>query len=1014
MTLKIELLGKPRFIVDDTDVTARLLIKAQALLAYLAVTGETHSRIALAGLLWADVPETKAKNSLRVTLSNLRKLLPDHLTVTHLTLAFNQDSDFILDLDQFKRYLAAQQWRPMSLLYRGNFLDDFYVDGAPDFEEWQMARQAYWKEVAIDALVEAGNQLLVSRDYPAAAEVLQRCLLIEPWHEEAHRQLMISYSRLGEFNRALAQYETCRQLLSEEFGVPPMPETQDTYERIRAARQSRPAVLPPGDLPFVGREEELAEIGRLLLNPECRLISIIGLGGSGKTRLAVEAARRANREQALEFVNGVAFISLADVADGNMLPTLIFEALGMTRAGQRWPEDALLNFLRNKEMLLILDNFEDQQDGGRLLLKVMREASGITLLVTGREPLEIGGEWRIDLSGLPYPSSDTEGRPLEEFAAVQLFLEAARQVKNSFQITADNQEALLRLCAMVEGMPLALRLAAPWLAVAGLPQIVEQIHNSIDILASRMSAVPERQRSLRAIFEYSWQRLAQSEQAVLSRLSIFRGGCTFLAAQTVAGASLEDLSALVNRSLLRFTEKERYVIHGLVRQFAAEKLQELEGEAANIWDKFIAFYADFASQRYTTYLSGGYHEVIDGMLQEHDNIQTAWKYLSGRLSEEEQFSHLIKMVQPLAWFYQRRGRYDEGIALFEETLRQTPFATEANEQPYGQQTIRNARAFIESRLASLYYFRGDYQQSEALLAAALPIFEESGQLDQQAYALNTWSMPTRRRGDYAQAKALANRSLALYREAGHSYGEMQPLNLIAVIAADEGDYALAESTGHQLIDFYSRLNDWPNLARTLSNLANTLIRQNRFQEAKKILEEAYMLAREDNNYFSQIMAGTNLALVARGLGEFSTADQYNRSSLALAREIGNQRWISVNLIAFADNSLAQKRWRTAERYAREALAITHAIDSEQDTLAALSTLAQAWAYQGHVQEAVGILLFVQQQPATVKQDLEKNSRVLDELQAELSENAREMWFEGKSLSEIVEWIEGSKVKSSIE
>ena len=635
MAIRIELLGKPRFHADDIDVTAKLPLKAQALLAYLIMTGEPHTRVSLAGLLWGETTEDKAKNSLRVILANLRKLFPDLIEVTHTTLAINQAAGFKLDTAQFKAAVGAEEWGQLAPLYRGPFLSDSFVEGAPEFEVWQLSQRSYWDELALESLMRGGEALLAGRHYRAAKEMFQKILLLEPWQEDAHRLLMLTYARLGDFNRALAQYETCRTMLLDELDVPPMPETQDLYKRIRAVRQNRPQPLPLSNLTFIGREAELDEIGQLLLHPDRRLITIIGLGGSGKTRLALEAAWQANQEQALEFINGVVFVSLAGVASIKRLPSLLFEAFGLSNAGAN--HQTLLNFLENKELLLLLDNYEDVQDGDSLLKEILQRAPGVTLLVTCRDPLDISAAWRVDIEGLPY-AREEDGRiefaagdqaPPADPPAVQLFLQVAQQINSRFVMDDQNREAVYNLCRLVDGNPLALRLAASWFKVVTPQQVEEQLMENLDLLTTGAKSIPERQQSMRVVLEYSWQRLTPAERIVLSRLTLFRPDFTFEAASSVAAADVHTLSSLVDSSLLTFVPGAqsgtgRYRSHGLVRQFVAEKEIESVTAVNQVWARYVDYYTEIAAAQYARFLDGHYTDVIQTLRPEMGNMQASW------------------------------------------------------------------------------------------------------------------------------------------------------------------------------------------------------------------------------------------------------------------------------------------------------------------------------------------------------------------------------------------------------
>lgn len=363
--LKLTLLGKPQTYLNGELVTAFGTQKAQALFYFLAVTGTVHSRHALAALFWSEDSEENAKNSLRVALSGLRRLIPDHLTITRQTIAFNHESNFTLDIHVFDQQtetklnhtdaLDIQVLEQLIKLYRGDFLEDFHVDDAPFFEEWLLTERVRRRQIAIELLHRLTNHYVTVRAYEQAIRTLKRLLLLEPWDEAAHRTLMETLSRIGDFNAALSQYDQCYQILVDELDVEPMPETTELYRRIQAARAARRHNLPPESTPFIGRAKELEQLIAMVSEPDCRLVTIVGLGGIGKSRLALQAARQICAEQALLFLNGVIYVSLTNIVDAEQATLALADALELKVAGREDPLLRVQKQLENKEILLLLD-----------------------------------------------------------------------------------------------------------------------------------------------------------------------------------------------------------------------------------------------------------------------------------------------------------------------------------------------------------------------------------------------------------------------------------------------------------------------------------------------------------------------------------------------------------------------------------------------------------------------------------------------------------------------------------
>ena len=325
--------------------------------------------------------------------------------------------------------------------------------------------------------------------------------------------------------------------------------------------------LPVQATPFVGRRDELDALATLLNDPNTRLITILAPGGMGKTRLSLEAARM----QVGRYVDGVFFVALAPLSSSGDMVTTIAENIGFSFYGANTPAQQLIDFLRERSMLLVLDNFEHLLDGASLIGDLVQVAPGIRVLTTSRERLNLRGETVYVLRGLAFPPRETPFDVLE-YEAVKLFMQSAHRLRPDFELQAHDLDHLARICRLTAGMPLGIELAAGWVDVLSLEQIAVELQRGLDILETEIRDVPERQRSLRATFGRTWVRLSDEEQRVFMRLSVFRGGFTVDAAQVVADADVRALRRLVNKALVQTAAGDRHDIHELLCQFAAEKL----------------------------------------------------------------------------------------------------------------------------------------------------------------------------------------------------------------------------------------------------------------------------------------------------------------------------------------------------------------------------------------------------------------------------------------------------------
>ena len=413
--------------------------------------------------------------------------------------------------------------------------------------------------------------------------------------------------------------------------------------------------LPSQPTTFIGREAEIAEIVDLLAQPDCRLLTLVGPGGIGKTRLAVEVANRVEDG----FPHSVTFVPLTPLESADdIVPTMI-NSLGIMIGDAGTPREELVKFLSQRQALLLVDNFEHVLDGADLLSDILQAASGVKILVTSREPLNIQEEWVRRVRGMPFPASVAVDDPIT-FNAVELFVNRARRVSGTLSFHHE-QTHIVRICQLVEGLPLALELAASWLKTLTCAEVAEEIERSIDFLAANTRNLPERHRSMRAVFDHSWELCSAAEQQVFRRLCVFRAGFEREAAENVTGATLQVLSSLVEKSMLRKLPSGRYDIQELLRQFALEKLYEAD-EAEAIRDAHMRYYADFIQIRTPDIKGRRQLEGLNEIEADFENVRAAWL----RTIEQVNYSLIDKLAEGLALFSDMRARYQDGINLFQK------------------------------------------------------------------------------------------------------------------------------------------------------------------------------------------------------------------------------------------------------------------------------------------------------------------------------------------------------------
>lgn len=448
---------------------------AEALFIYLACNRRTLPREKLAELLWADRTSSQALTNLRTILASLRRELDDYLIVSRDSLAFNHKGDFLLDVDEFETRLrevglpdeggisrdetAALQLKSALDLYRGDFLEGFHLRDGQGFEEWTILQRERLKRLAREGFRFLSRYHIKRGDYVEGVESASRWLRLDPYDEEACRTYMWTLVRSGQRAAALQCYQDLKQRLFHDLGIDPSPATTELFHRLRQIYFPPAVNLPSFSSDFLGRKNEIGELERLLISSTTRLVTISGPGGIGKTRLAVEAARSlAGRKQG-QFLNGVGFIPLAALNSAQEIPIHIAEVLGLVLQGSNPPQKQLLEFLKNREALLVLDNFEHLFDEGgsavALVVEMLRQAPGVKLIVTSRERLNLYDENVFDVSGLDVPGEETF-EAQDESSAIALFSQSAQRVKRDFLQTGMRRATVADICRMVGGMPLAI------------------------------------------------------------------------------------------------------------------------------------------------------------------------------------------------------------------------------------------------------------------------------------------------------------------------------------------------------------------------------------------------------------------------------------------------------------------------------------------------------------------------------------------------------------------------------
>jgi DNA-binding SARP family transcriptional activator/tetratricopeptide (TPR) repeat protein len=1017
--LRVMLLGGLSITLNDSSIEDFKSKKSPALLSYLIITGRPHARERLGALLWGESAEGRARANLRTVLWDLRQHLPDFISADRQTVSFDAEAPHWVDVEAFsaavERVVGPQREGDSSetplegeqvealesalSLYRGDFLAGFHISSAPDFESWVLRKREWARQLAIQGLHRLVVHYTGQRAYLSGIDAATRLLEIAPWQEETHRQLMRLLALNGQRGAALAQYESCCEMLNEELGVEPTMETRLLYNRIKSgkvlevpddatppAQRVRVAGSPASrayDGAFVGRDSEMTRLKQLLSSPDSGLTALVGARGVGKTRLAQEVAgQMADQmtdhlaEKGADTVGeGAWFIQLEGEDDPSQWCTP--EALETSEAGEEgpegptWPgailaiaralglaltgggplEAQLADYLCHREVLLILDGPSGAGHAVAALTPLLHDVSPSRLLVVSEEDLDEVSAEMVRLEGLRLPSDEEEEAFLEADpgdlpgdGALALFLERARRADADLELDPYTMRRATQICRLTGGLPLAIELVAATVGSVSLDEAARRLDRCAGGGGEGTRSEPSGQRGLNAAATYAWDLLNTRRQAALAKLAVFEAAFDEDAAREIAGVGPGQLGSLVERAWLTRLGAGRYRIHRALRAFAGSKLKQLawtgelrasSADGAGIRERHTAYYLGLVAKREGMLLGAGAKDASDEIERNWRNVRVAWR----RAVADLQLDLLRESLRGVTDFLLLKGWLWEGEMLLDATLKAV-----------SREAYASVRGLLPARLlmhrARLLNAQGRWGLVEGVAQGAVAWLPGGSDLSLagrtlRAGALVEWGKALYLQGQLGAAKERLKQALSLVGDDRSPEIKARAFHHLGVMGLQRESYDEAEAYLTKALALYEALDHHPGRRAVRSDLGLLALRWRQYDRAETHLREALSMAQTMGDRRAESEAYTDLGRLASAQGDYERATIHCRKARRIARDLGDRSSEGKALTELGLLLLHQGDVQLAWKRSMLALEIAHALGD-------IASEARAWLVAGHV------------------------------------------------------------------
>lgn len=1001
----LRLLGPTVFQTIEEKVRLRAN-QSLLLCAYLVVQDGWVNRADLLLLFWPEDHDQAARNKLRQVLHKAKAgALGDWLEVTESHVCLNLSSD----LKELKEAYADQDWMRVLALYQGDLLKDAKTEKFTQYQDWlELERNdllLMWREASL----RYAEVCVDKQGFIEAAQCLKAVLDKDLFAEDVLQAYLRVCAEAGQRAEGLRTFAHFKRVLKQELQLEPLEETVALLEVLKEPRSS--AKLEQGfvvtkeaplgasrassDLPtyatsFIGRDLELIELNQLAL--EARLISIVGAGGMGKTRLLSEFARQLSSS----FADGLLYFPLAALSSADYFLTYCLELVSSVSKTKLESLEALLTHLQDKAYLLVFDNFEHVSKKKALLEQLLAASPASKIVLSSRETSGLASEFVFELKGLSYPPCLEN---LEAYEAVQLFVRTARRVQPSFNLNEANKAAVFAICQQLEGLPFALELAALWARLLKPHEIKKELERNLDILELAETGLAPKHQSARAVFEHSWALLSPEEQDLLKKVAVFRGGFSRNAAEVVADASLKNLLSLLNKSLISRTETGKFVRHVLVMQYSAEKLAAQPSLLTGMQTAHYEYYLKMAQEQEAP------NQItwLDNLAQEQENLRRALMWAL----EQDKKQLGVDLCRALCPFWEARSYLSEGRSWLKKVLAVTKEGT----KDY---------AALLMNAANLADLQSDFEETDRLAGEALSIFrnlaDHEGQVD-SLYVLGSMEV---QRSDLKQAKSYIEESIRLSQGRSKRNSKQSKANKrrfakslrkLSGITWLLGDYALAREHTQKALATFRELNDIKGVADSLFSLSTNLYMSGRYNEAIPLAQESISLAETIGDTWRLANAHHTLGNAYRESANLQAARKHHEICLSLSEDL-DARFLKT----YAQEHLGlleryAKNYETAEQLmhialeARQSLSDKWGIASCLHRLAGLAAeLGQAeraallWGSSERIQEDINSPL-----PLAFQESFQRDSSYAKQQLS--SQEFEAYWFEGrrKTLQEAIQF-----------